>query len=446
MLAFQADIQLLLFISMITLIPFVMRLGYDFESTQLFAFNSIRSAFGLIMILIAVGTLIGSWAASGTIPALVNAGLKLISPNIFLPATLLLCMLASLATGTSWGTIGTIGIAMIGVGDGLGYPAAMTAGAIICGAYFGDKLSPFSDSTNLAPALVGTKLMTHIRHLTWTTVPAIVLTGAIFTVLGFAAPHAADLTNDRAQLISSTLADNFHLGLPAFLPIIVVLVLLALRKPAFPSIFLGAAAGAVVAIVYQGESVANTLSVLYAGFTVDTGTQVVDELVSGGGIESMLSVVALFIFAIGMAGLLSGSGMLVSLIRPTLGWISTQRRLLVVSVLLVPALVALGGSFSFAAVMAGSLLLPLYQRFGLDPKNLSRIIEDSGTVTDPVFPWSSGGIFVAGVLGVSTLSYLPFLYFAYLSIAVSMLYAVTGWKIHRAKPATAPATAELATG
>lgn len=438
-LAFEADIQLLLFICMIVLVPLVMRLGHDFEKTQSFAFDAIRSALGLMMILIAVGTLIGAWAASGTIPALVHAGLAIISPDWFLPATLLLCMLASLATGTSWGTIGTIGVAMIGVGDGLGYPAAMTAGAIISGAYFGDKLSPFSDSTNLAPALVGTNLLTHIRHLMWTTLPAIAITGVIFTVLGFTSSHGSDATNDRAQAISTTLSERFDLGLPAFLPIVVVLVLLALRKPALPSIFLGALAGAFIAVVYQHNPVGDTLSVLYSGFTLDSGLTVVDELVTGGGIESMLGVVALFMFAIGMAGLLSGSGMLLALIRPTLGWITTQRRLLVVSVLLIPVLVALGGSFSFSAVLGGSVLLPLYERFGLDPKNLSRILEDSGTVTDPVFPWSSGGVFVAGVLGVATLSYLPFLFFAYLSILMSLLLALTGWKVPRVAPAGAPA-------
>lgn len=431
MLAFDADIQLLLFICMIALVPLVMRLGHDFEATQSFAFDAIRSALGLIMILIAVGALIGSWAASGTIPALVHAGLAIISPDWFLPTTLLLCMLASLATGTSWGTIGTIGVAMLGVGTGLGYPVALTAGAIISGAYFGDKLSPLSDSTNLSSAIVGTNLMTHIRHLMWTTMPAITATVVIFTVLGFTSSHGSEVGNDRAQEISATLAQHFDLGLPAFLPIVVVVVLLVLRKPALPSIFLGAVAGALIAVVYQQHPVSDTLSVMYSGFTLHSGLPVVDDLVTGGGIESMLGVVALFMFAIGMAGLLSGSGMLVALIRPTLSWVTTQRRLLVVSVLLIPVLLALGGSFSFSAVLGGALLLPLYKRFGLDRKNLSRILEDSGTVTDPVFPWSSGGVFVAGVLGVSTVSYLPFLFFAYLSILMSLVVAITGWKVPR---------------
>lgn len=437
-LAFDADIQLLLLLSLAALVPLVMRLGHTFDQAQEFAFSAIRSILGLIMILVAVGALIGAWAASGTIPALVHTGLAILSPNLFLPTTLLLCALASLATGTSWGTIGTVGVAMVGVGEGMGYPLAMTAGAIVCGAYFGDKMSPFSDSTNLNAALVGTDLMAHIRHLSWTTVPAFALTGVAFTVLGFTTSHGADDGTDRAGAISDVLADGFQLGLPAFLPMLVVVALLALRKPAWPSILVGALAGAVVAVAYQGAGVGDTLTVLYRGFTLDTGLPVVDDLVSGGGVVSMLEMVALFLFAIGMAGLLSGSGMLLSLIRPALHWITSARRLLVVSILLVPALVALGGSFSFAAVMAGSLLLPLYARFGLDPKNLSRVLEDSGTANDPVFPWSSGGVFVAGALGVSTLSYLPFYFFVYLSMAFSLLYALTGWRIARTPRAAAP--------
>ncbi|GAA2060816.1 MULTISPECIES: Na+/H+ antiporter NhaC [Streptomyces] len=431
-LGFDADIQLLLFISMIALVPLVMRLGYSFEDAENFAFRAIRSILGLIMILVAVGALIGAWAESGTIPALVHLGLSVLSPQLFLPTTLLLCILASMATGTSWGTIGTVGVAMMGVGEGMGYPVAMTAGAIVCGAYFGDKMSPFSDSTNLNAALVGTDLTRHIRHLTWTTIPTIVLCFVIFTVLGFTTSHGAGSTAE-ADAITAALEDSFHLGLPAFLPILVVLALLLLRKPAWPSIFVGALTGGLVAVLYQGASVSDTLSVLYNGFVLETGVTTVDSLVSGGGMLSMMSMVALFLFAIGMAGLLTGSGMLLALITPALRWITSPRRLMVTSIFLVPALVALGGSFSFAAVMSGSLLLPLYHKFGLDPRNLSRILEDSGTANDPVFPWSSGGVFVAGVLGVSTLSYLPFYFFVFLSMAFSLLYAVTGWKVPRAE-------------
>ncbi|MFB7762166.1 Na+/H+ antiporter NhaC [Streptomyces xiamenensis] len=431
-LGFDADIQLLLFISMVALVPLVMRLGYSFDDAENFAFRAIRSVLGLIMILMAVGALIGSWAESGTIPALVHLGLSVLSPQLFLPTTLLLCILASMATGTSWGTIGTVGVAMMGVGEGMGYPVAMTAGAIVCGAYFGDKMSPFSDSTNLNAALVGTDLTRHIRHLTWTTVPTILLCGGIFTVLGFTTSHGRGSVAE-AEAINAALSENFSLGLPAFLPIVVVLVLLLMRKPAWPSIFVGALAGALVAVLYQGASVSDTLSVLYNGFVMETGTATVDSLVSGGGVMSMMGMVALFLFAIGMAGLLTGSGMLLALITPTLRWITTPRRLMVTSIFLVPALVALGGSFSFAAVMSGSLLLPLYHKFGLDPKNLSRILEDSGTANDPVFPWSSGGVFVAGVLGVSTLTYLPFYFFVFLSMAFSLLYAITGWKVPRAE-------------
>ncbi|MFC3996946.1 Na+/H+ antiporter NhaC [Nocardiopsis sediminis] len=438
-LAFQAQIQLLLFICIVALIPLVMRLGHDFERTQAMAFDSVRNVLGLIMILVAVGALISSWAAAGTIPALVRVGLLIVSPAAFLPVTLLICMLVSLATGTSWGTIGTVGVAMIGVGEGLGYPMALTAGAIVSGAYFGDKMSPFSDSTNLNAALVGVDLIAHIRHMMWTTVPAIVLAAGVFTVIGVG-QAAGGAPAGEAAAITAALEENFRLGLPAFLPVAVVIVLLVLRRPAFPSIFLGALAGSAVAVVYQGESVTSVAAILYSGFTLDSGFGLVDELVSGGGIESMLGTVALFMFAVGMAGLLNHSGMILSLIRPFMRLVTTQRRLMVTSVILVPLLIALGASFSFAAVMAGTLLAPLYAKFHLDPRNLSRVLEDTGTVNDPTFPWSSGGVFIAGTLGVATLAYLPFYFFGIFSVVMSLVVAVTGWTVRRLPdaPATAP--------
>lgn len=431
---FGAEIQILLFISMLALYPLVMRLGYTYDETEGMAFDAIRSALNLIMILIAVGTLIAAWAASGTIAALVHVGLAVVSPDLFLPTVVILCCISSLATGTSWGTAGTLGVAMMGVGHGLGYPAAMTAGAVLSGAYFGDKMSPFSDSTNLTAALVRADLMKHIRLVAWTTGPAIVMATAVFTAMGFVVDHGSDARSAQAQQIQDTLGASFHLGLLAFAPVLVTFTLLALRKPALPSIFSGAVAGAVVAMISQGQGLASMLDIMWGGYTLTTGVTIVDELVSGGGITEMLPLAALFMFAIGMAGLLAGSGMLRALITPVLHLLDTRRRLMLATIALVPALVGLGSSFSFSAVMSGSLLLPLYDKLGLDRRNLSRIMEDSGTAFDPVFPWSGGGLFMAGVLGVSTLEYLPFYLFVYFSVGMSLLYAVTGWKVPRVSP------------
>lgn len=426
---FGAEIQILLFISMLALVPLVMRLGYSYDETESMAFDAMRSALGLVMILIAVGTLIASWAASGTIAGLVHVGLAVLHPDFFLPTVVILCAIASLATGTSWGTAGTLGVAMMGVGQGLGYPMAMTAGAVLSGAYFGDKMSPFSDSTNLNAALVRADLMAHIRLLAWTTGPAIVLAILAFTGMGFVVGHAGAPGNEQATQISSTLVANYDLGIVAFLPVFVTFALLGLRKPALPSIFLGAVAGAVIAMVVQGETLRSMLGILWDGYTFESGVSAVDELVSGGGVVSMLPLVALFLFAIGMAGLLAGSGMLLALIQPVVHLLTTRRRLMVTTIGLVPSLVGLGSSFSFSAVMSSSLLLPLYDRLGLDRRNLSRIMEDSGTAFDPVFPWSGGGLFMAGVLGVATLEYLPFYLFVYFSVAISLLFAITGWKV-----------------
>lgn len=435
---FGAEIQTLLFISMLALFPLVMRLGYSYEATEGMAFDAIRSALNLIMILIAVGTLIASWAASGTIAALVHVGLAVVSADFFLPTVVVLCCISSLATGTSWGTAGTLGVAMMGVGHGLGYPAAMTAGAVLSGAYFGDKMSPFSDSTNLTAALVRADLIKHIRLVAWTTGPAIILSTIVFTGMGFAISHGANAANAQAQQIQDTLGAHFALGWAAFVPVLVTFTLLGLRKPALPSIFVGALAGGVVAILTQGQSLTSMLGIMWQGFTLSTGVGIVDDLVSGGGITEMLPLAALFMFAIGMAGLLADSGMLRALITPVMHLLDTRRRLMVTTIALVPTLVGLGSSFSFSAVMSGSLLLPLYDKLGLDRRNLSRIMEDSGTACDAVFPWSGGGLFMAGVLGVATLDYLPYYLFVYFSIGMSLLYAITGWKVPRVSPEPEP--------
>lgn len=428
MLVFEADLQLLMFTAFVAVIPLVMRLGYSFAEIEDLAFGAVRQVLGLIMILFSVGLLIGTWAASGTIPTIINAGLSIMSPQYFLVTALLLSSAASLCTGTSWGTMGSVGVALMAVGTGLDIGPSLTAGAVISGAYFGDKLSPLSDSTNLAAAMTRTPLMAHVRNLLWTTVPAFSVTAAIFTVIGLVSdPPSGDET--PTVEITRGLADSFELGWVTLLPVVVTLAMLLWQKPAFISIFVGALAAGVVGVLYQDLTVSRTLDILYNGFESTTGVAAIDTLVSGGGLVSMLPLAALFMFAVALSGLLSGSGMVDALVEPVLRRARTPRRLTLLTFPVMVGSLALGAAFSFAAVVTATLFAPAYRQQRLAPRNLARIIEDSGTVYDPFFPWSTGGVFAAGALGVATTSYMPFLFFAFLSTGFSMLYSITGFTI-----------------
>lgn len=426
---FGASIQMMMFASLIAAIPLAMRIGYSFEEVEGFAAASVMKVFRVILILFAVGTLIAAWLLSGTIATLTYAGLSIINAPFFLLTALVLCIIASLATGTSFGTVGTLGVAMMGIGAGLGMPAGLTAAAVISGALFGDKMSPLSDSTNLAPAVSGgADIIAHIKRMMWTTVPAILITALLFTLIGL---NYAQGTVDagRIETITSALGDTFKLGLVPLIPVIVVLTLLVLQKPAFPSIFLGALTGAVVAVVYQGAPVSETISVMYEGYESSVGVEAVDELLSGGGIVSIAVLVALVIFAVGLGGILLDSGILSSILRPLLPKLSTERRVVLGTIPITYFALLVGTVHSLALVLGGTIMSPLYRKFRLEPQNLSRSLEDCATTGAPIVPWSSTAIFFSGALGVSTLAYLPFSFFSFLVPIFALIYGWTGFTI-----------------
>ncbi|MBT9383605.1 Na+/H+ antiporter NhaC [Pseudooceanicola sp. CBS1P-1] len=378
-----------------------------------------------------MGALIGAWLLSGTVPAIIYAGLSTISPKYFLVTAVLLCMATSLATGTSWGTMGTMGVAMMGVGAGLDVSPAITAGAVISGAYFGDKLSPLSDSTNLAPAVCGSTLIEHMQRMLWTTVPAILIALLAFFLIGLFGGGHDGASTDQAQVeaIRQGLLAQFNISGWAVLPIIVVVALLALRLPAYLAIFAGGLAGALLAIPLQGASLTQGLNVMYSGFSVETGIDNLNGLLNRGGMSHMFELALLFVLAVSLGGVLEGTGVVGALVKPVLPRLSSPRRVTLSAIPMVLVTLVIGASFSFAAVVTATIMRPLYDQFDLEPKNLSRTIEDIGTVNDPTFPWSSGALYASGVLGVATLDYLPFMFFMMASVALSILYAATGFTI-----------------
>lgn len=424
-------IELAMLFALVALLLIVYTRGFSFTQAQDAAFDAIRSILELVFILFSVGMLISTWAMAGTIPLIIVVGLDLITPSLFYVTAILLCSAASLVTGTSWGTMGSVGVALMAVGHGLGMPAALTAGAVVCGAYFGDKLSMLSDSTNLAAAITGTPLLTHIKYMLYTTTPAYVLTLLIYGIIGFAVPHA-DTGPGTTDAIVAGLQENFDLGWYVLLPVVVTVAMLVLRLPPTLAIIFGAVSAGIIALFFQDASTDDVITALYSGYLVDTGDADIDGLVSGGGLLSMAGLAMLFIFAVGVSGLLNAGGFVNALLNVFMRWATSRRKLMVLTSPIMLIALALGASFSFAAVMVGTVFTPAYKRLGLKSENLSRTIEDSGTVYDAFYPWSGGGVFAAGVLGVSTLSYMPFMFFAFLSTVFSIIVALTQFRVRTA--------------
>ncbi len=396
------------------------------------------------LILLIVGSLIGTWILSGIVPAMIYYGLQIINPTVFLPVACLVCAIVSLATGSSWSTTGTIGIALIGIGTTLNIPAGMIAGAVISGAYFGDKMSPLSDTTNLAPAMAGTDLFTHIKHMTYTSGPAMIMSLIGFTILGFTV-GTGETSTESISAILSVIEKNFSLGLHLFLAPIVVLVLVAKKIDALPALCIGVLAGVLSAVLFQQDLLIRMIgheltiksvykevvAVAYGGFSIESGNKVIDSLFNRGGMSSMLNTVWLIIMAMFFGGSLEATGMLDVLAKSVLKLVSGTGSLIGATLGSCLVLNATASDQYLAIVVPGRMFKKAYDDYGLHPKNLSRALEDAGTVTSVLIPWNSGGAYNAGVLGVATLTYLPFCFFNILSPFVSLFLASMNWTIEK---------------
>lgn len=393
------------------------------------------NALSAMIILIVIGALIGTWILSGTVPAMIYFGLKLITPQVFLPVSCIACAIVSLSTGSSWSTTGTIGIALIGIGQALGFHEGLVAGAIISGAYFGDKMSPLSDTTNLAAAMAETELFIHIKHMVYTSGPAIIGALILFTIIG--------LTQDTAHVepttireLTETLGQHFNISLFTFIPPLVVLILVRKKIPALPAITLGILAAVLVACVFQRDlllrmmndefSLENlykiVMSVSYGGFAIDSGHKVIDKLLNRGGMEGMLTTVWLIFSAMVFGGTLEATGMLQKIASSILSVVKGTGSLIGATLASCLFLNATASDQYLAIVVPGRMFKKAFNDYNLAPQNLSRALEDAGTVTSVLIPWNSGGAYNSGVLGVSTLTYAPYCFFNILSPLISAFY------------------------
>lgn len=422
---------------------FVCKMPYN--ELEKSAISSITVALQAMFILLIVGSLIGVWILNGTVPAMIYYGVKMIHPAIFLPVCLIICAIVSLATGSSWSTVGTVGIALVGIGTALEIPLGMVGGAIVSGSYFGDKMSPLSDTTNLAPAMAGTDLFTHIKHMLYTSGPAFIISLILFSILGFVnSAGQADLNS--VDEILTILDSKFNITLWLFTLPILVVVLIKLKVSALPVLFLGTIIGAVYGIIFQGELISSMMSegqntfvgyyqlilaTAFDGFSIESGNKMIDKLLNRGGMSGMLNTVWLIISAMFFGGMLEASGMLQKIAETILKAVKGTASLVASTIGTTLFFNITTSDQYIAIVMSGRMYKQAYQDLNLHPKNLSRAVEDGATVTSVLVPWNTCGAYFSSVLGMSTFTYLPFAFFNLLSPVISIFLAMNDWTMEK---------------
>ncbi len=405
--------------------------------------ENIKSTAGAILILLMVGALAGTWLISGIIPSMIYYGLKILNPTIFLLATLIICAVVSIATGSSWTTSATIGIALIGIGEALGIPSGMTAGAVLSGAYFGDKMSPMSDTTNLAPTMAGTDLFTHIRYMLHTTVPTFIITILVFVVLGFL-QNTEGTTNTTKML--ADIDSAFNISPILFIVPLLVIVLIIKKAPPLMALLSGTILGGVFALIYQPHIVAQVAGVkeldfnsAYVGImnaittkvSVNTENEILQSLFTSGGMEKMLGTIWLIISAMVFGGTMDAIGALAKISDFLLNLFNSIFGLFASTVATCIGLNVTSSDQYLSLVIPGKMYAKAYEDKGLAPENLSRTLEDSGTVTSVLVPWNTCGAYHSGILGVATGEYIYFAVFNWLSPIMTLIFAGFNIKIKR---------------
>lgn len=407
-------------------------LGSTFADIEKGMVNGISLAMGAILILLVIGMLVATWIQAGIVPAMITYGLDLLSPSIFLVAACAICALVALATGSSWSTAATVGIALIGVGEGLGIPKPMVAGAIISGAYFGDKMSPLSDTTNLAPAMAGADLFSHIRHMLYTTGPSLLISLVIFGFLGWG--RGSDVNTDQVAQITTAINGSFVIHPLLLLPPLLVIVMVVLKLPALPALLGGTMLGACIAWLVQGAGAGEILNVLYSGMNLSTGTETVDQLLNRGGLTSMFSTVVLIICALSFGGVMERAGMLEAIAKAVLKLARGVGGLVTATLATCIGMNVLAADQYISIVIPGRMYRDAYEKMGLAPKNLSRALEDSGTLSSVLIPWNTCGAFMIATLGLAPWTYVPYCFVNLINPLISAFYGFTGISMAKLEP------------
>ena len=420
-------------------IGFINKISYKKILTSIS--NSVKSVTGALLILLFVGALAGTWMISGIIPAMVYYGLKILDPNIFLPACIVICSIISVATGSSWTTSATVGIALVGIGKALGIPAGMVGGAVIAGGYFGDKLSPLSDTTNLAAAVTRVDLFKHIKYLTYTTIPSITITLIVFIILGFL--QVSDGTTDNTYLLNA-ISEKFNISLALFIVPLLVLIMIVKKTPPLIALVIGTLAGALFSLIFQPQII-NELSgatssnivdsyivimnTITGKISIETNNEILNDLFSTGGMLGMMNTIFLVIGTMVFGGVMDAIGALKTISKSLLEWADNTFKLFASTVASCLALNVSASDQYLSIVVSGKMFEKAFKDKGLAPENLSRTLEDSATVTSALIPWNSCGAYHSSVLGVNVGEYFIYAVFNWISPFMTLIYAALRIKI-----------------
>lgn len=420
------------------------RLGFGWKTLLDGIVQSISTAMPPILILLLIGSLAGTWMLSGIVPAMIYYGLDILSPGIFLFASCIICCIVSLATGSSWSTIATVGIALLGIGKALGIHEGIVAGAIVSGAYFGDKLSPLSDTTNLAAAMAGTELFTHVRYMLQTTLPTLIIALLLYLCIGFFSGSSGQV--DGAEQLQAAIESKFQISGWLFVVPLLVFAMIALQVPAVPALLTGALLGGVAAIIFQPQLLAevsgisdNTYKSAYRAvmeamtqkITIKTNNEVMNELLTSKGMYGMLNTVWLILCAMVFGGVMERTGMLRVITASLLKMVQSAGSLIATTAVSCITFNLTASDQYLALVVPGRMFAEEYKKRKLDPKVLSRTLEDSGTVTSVLVPWNTCGAYISGVLGVATGEYFMYAFFNLISPLMTMLFGFFNINIAR---------------
>ncbi|UUO22342.1 Na+/H+ antiporter NhaC [Colwellia sp. M166] len=420
--------------------------GHTWHAMEKAIIHGISISLGAVLILLAVGSLIGTWLLSGTVPTMVYYGLKIIDPSWFYAATCLVCGVVAMSIGSSWTTAATVGVAFIGIAGGFELSTSVTAGAVISGAYFGDKLSPLSETTNLAPAVAGSELFEHIRYMLWTTIPSITIALILFLIIGFN-HSSSDIGNtDSIVSLTNTLENTYNISALNLIPLFILLVLAYKKMPAFPAVAIGAIIGAIWALIFQqelisamvAEGVESTRGIImvvwtafFDGVVVETGNIEIDELLSRGGMAGMLNTIWLVVTALSFGAILEHLGMLKKFVESILASAKSTGSLIASTVATCIGTNLITADQYMAIVMPGRMYKEEYEKRGLHPVLLSRTLEDSGTITSPLIPWNTCGAFMFGALALTSYDYIFYCFFNLINPILAIAYGYLGFKIKK---------------
>lgn len=422
------DTKVTFLIASIVVGIFLVAYGYKLEQVMGWYADGCRGAIDVILILMSVGVVIGTWVASGTIPTIIYYGLKMLTPTTFMIIGFLLCCLVSFFVGSSYSTLATLGVAFIGIGTGLGMNLGLVAGMVLSGAMFGDKMSPFSDTTNLAPAVSGTTVYKHIGSMIYTVVPSLVISFVLYTILSM----NVDTHNAELGLVDEMmegLASNFNITPVLFIVPVFVLALALFKVPPVVAMLSSGLLAIIMGGITQGDHVdlIRLINAAGVGFSIETGVADLDTLLNRGGIVAMMEVVAWTLLTLGMGHCLKEGGILDAFLQKLLVVIKKPKHLVITTLIFSLVTACLTASQYLAIMLPGMLLRDQYTKFGIDKKVLSRTLEDGGTMFSFLIPWDTAGIYTASVLGISTLTYAPYAFLLWINPIIAAIYALVGF-------------------